>query len=118
MTERCGRTRPYRVVFTDAPYGGATTGRRGTLARGNLEEARREALNIARSGKAAEVHYVTAAGEREIMAVYTPDDVDAGDDKTVEELCDALLIDAFLGSPSAALRDRTRRRRHQSRPSR
>lgn len=90
MTQRRGQARPYRVVFTDAPREGALTGRRGTFAKADLEEATREAQNIARSGKTAEVYHVTATGEREIMAVYTPNDVNP----PITPLCDALFLDA------------------------
>jgi hypothetical protein len=59
------------VVFTPAGQDG--TGRQGVIVARDLESARREAREIARSGGRAQVRYVGEDGTR-VIARYPDDD--------------------------------------------
>lgn len=66
--------RPYRVVFSASPSDSANS-RRGTIVVRDADSAHHEARTIARTGRTAEVQYVTEDGSREVIAVYEPDEV-------------------------------------------
>lgn len=61
--------RPYRVVFWSSA---STEGKPGTIVRVSLDAARTEAQAIAADGGTAEVRYVSADGQHQVLATYRP----------------------------------------------